>query len=727
MPEKWFSKTFLIVFCLIFSLSAESSDFYVSPEGNDGWTGTESKPFKTLDRARTAVRAKISGGMDADIVVMLRGGTHLIDKTVVFGIADSAKDGLKIVYRNYPGEEPVISSGVAITGWRKAEIKGNVWVADVPKSLGLFRTLYQGDTMLPRARAKGFTPVPETPLDNTTHPFYTNRRDVMRFSETAGLRDWDNLGDIELIVRPSRPWLMNILPLESVDVEKGIATTGLEATYPIYPIKNHGDEETVWVENVIEGLDEPGEWVVNTKTGKLYLWPVDDKPGDDIVAPALREYIRVEGEGVEKYWEPDKKNDVPVRGIHFSGLTFTHGDRGIWRENDAGIQHDWEMVDTDNAIIRFRGAEDCAVEECHFYNTGGNAIRMDLYAQRIAVRNSHFHDLGQSAVVMIGYGPGTKDVNKDNVVENNHIHHNGLLYWHSQQVIAWQSGGNRIAHNYFHDLPRKAVCISGVRERFFVIARDNGMAEPYKRWRECGRSIRWFELDLPDTTYESLAPYLHARNNVVEYNKAVNCSLMLGDGAVINCSGAGSGNVFRYNYVEDVNNGSALMRADDDQKDMLWEGNILVAVKEGQEGSAIISKGGNTLRNNIVVANIRQFKGWPMNGCVFEKNIYYAPAGKEPELLGKFFQDMGSRQDVKMDYNVYYHAGGSSVKDDATLKQVRSLGYDKHSLYDVDPMFEDWKNGDFRLKPGSLALKLGFKQIPFDKIGLKPDFPTKFK
>ena len=52
-----------------------------------------------------------------------------------------------------------------------------------------------------------------------------------------------------------------------------------------------------------------------------------------------------------------------------------------------------------------------------------------------------------------------------------------------------------------------------------------------------------------------------------------------------------------------------------------------------------------------------------------------------------------------------------------TMKKQQSDGVDAHSLT-VDPLFVDPENGDFRLKPNSPTLKLGF--VPFDmsKVGL---------
>ena len=38
-----------------------------------------------------------------------------------------------------------------------------------------------------------------------------------------------------------------------------------------------------------------------------------------------------------------------------------------------------------------------------------------------------------------------------------------------------------------------------------------------------------------------------------------------------------------------------------------------------------------------------------------------------------------------------------------------------------DPLVEDWPNRNYTLKPESPALKMGFKQIPWQKIGLEDD------
>ena len=156
-------------------MSSSTVDIFVATNGNDDWSGGfpdpneggTDGPFATLTRARDAVRALKKEGAGHDIVVLLRGGTYYLRETVVFGLEDSAHAGCSVTYGAYPGEEPVLSSGVRIGGWRELDgdkpwglrsrpARAKVWVADVPQTLGRFYTLYDGDRRLPRACSAGF-------------------------------------------------------------------------------------------------------------------------------------------------------------------------------------------------------------------------------------------------------------------------------------------------------------------------------------------------------------------------------------------------------------------------------------------------------------------------------------------------------------------------------------------------------------------------------------------
>ncbi len=67
------------------------------------------------------------------------------------------------------------------------------------------------------------------------------------------------------------------------------------------------------------------------------------------------------------------------------------------------------------------------------------------------ISSNHIEQMGGAGIVLCGYGPGTKDVNRKNLVYNNHIHHIGNIYIHSPGIFLWQSGENRVANNLiFH-------------------------------------------------------------------------------------------------------------------------------------------------------------------------------------------------------------------------------------------------------------------------------------
>jgi len=694
------------------------ADFYLSPNGSDAWSGTLSEPnaqetdgpFATLERARDAVR-DLKKSKSADIIVLVREGTYQLRKTVVFGLQDSGVGNSTVTYEAYPNEKPIFSSGQEIKGWKKVTAKppglpeesmGNVWAADVSRR---FFTLYDAEGLLPRARSAGFIPLAG------------GSRDTLHFPKSR-LKNWPNVEDVEIVVRPHHAWIVNVLPLVSVDERTQIARTAIDATYAMNQLHFLKDTESCWVENVLEELDEPGEWVLNTKEGKLYLWPRGESP---VMAPQLTEYIRVEGE-IDKMGP----TDVPVRNLSFRGLTFMHGDRYLLTDDDAGLQHDWDMLDKANALVRLRGTENCTIEQCRFAHSGSGAIRVDLYGQEDEISGNHIEYMGGAGILLCGYGPGTKDVNNNNLVYNNHIHHTGRIYSHSPGIMVWQSGENRVANNLVHNTPYTGIIISGCMTGFFE--RPAG--------RELARTIRWHEVgDLPkNPELEDVRPFLHSHDNRVEYNEIHHAMEMLGDGNAIYIRGAGAGNVIRRNYVHHLVAPMIMqcaIRTDGGQRDTLIAENLIYKCTS----QGIMLKLNNRCENNIVADIIAPPRGYylalregPMTGATIKRNIFYSSSevttfiDELPAANGRTTEDRRGRglarsKEADTDYNIYYCSADRNLGEAMLEKQQRD-GVDAHSLA-VDPLFVDPEHGDFRLKPNSPALKLGFVPIDLSKVGLR--------
>jgi len=151
-----------------FDVENAIADFYVSPDGNDDWSGTiespnsssSDGPFITIERAQKAVRelkkevykpedipidTRYAGsphtlGSGKDILVLIRDGYYQLDEPLNFSSEDGGErvetdqpsgafefHKLKdhyVTYAAYPGEHPVISGGKSLSDWKK---EGNIW------------------------------------------------------------------------------------------------------------------------------------------------------------------------------------------------------------------------------------------------------------------------------------------------------------------------------------------------------------------------------------------------------------------------------------------------------------------------------------------------------------------------------------------------------------------------------------------------------------------------
>ncbi|OQW46966.1 MAG: hypothetical protein A4S09_16105 [Proteobacteria bacterium SG_bin7] len=85
---------------------ANATDYYMSPSGNDANPGTLSKPWKTLDRLKTAQAILQPGD-----TVYFRGGNYLINdasKKGTYALSKAGTSSKRITYKKYSNEVPVI-------------------------------------------------------------------------------------------------------------------------------------------------------------------------------------------------------------------------------------------------------------------------------------------------------------------------------------------------------------------------------------------------------------------------------------------------------------------------------------------------------------------------------------------------------------------------------------------------------------------------------------------
>ncbi|MFO0965780.1 MAG: right-handed parallel beta-helix repeat-containing protein [Gemmataceae bacterium] len=657
---------------------AQDAHFFVSPRGDDRWTGRAAAPnadgtdgpFATLARAREAVRKLKPGAKPgAPIVVRLRGGRYELKEPIQFTPEDSGTAATPIVYAAYPGETPILSGGRRITGWKR-EGSGGLWQTTLPdvKSGGwTFRDLVGAGRRCsrPRLPREGFFTV--AGYAGIDQKKYDTPSDRFEFRPGDIRAAWKNLGDVECVVLHF--WVDTHLRIASVD------ETAKVVTFDRFSRRRFSDDyrgagARYYIDNVFEALDTPGQFYLDRPSGVLRYRPRDGETMTeaDVIAPRLDKLIVFAG-------EPDKERFV--EHIHLQGLTFSDT---TWTlpAKDAG---DGQAASTVPGAISAVGARHCAIEECVLRHLGSYAIELREGCRDNRVVRAEISHCGAGGIRLTGGAAGTPERLRTggNTITDNNIHHLGETFHSGVGVLSMHSDSNTISHNHIHHLYYTGISVGWV-------------------WGY-GPSV--------------------SRDNRVEFNDIHDIGQgLLSDMGGVYLLGVAPGTVVRNNRIHDVDSwsyGGWGIYTDEGSTGVLIENNLVYRTKSG--GFHQHYGKDNIIRNNIFALarteQIARSRKEDHRSFTFERNIVYY---REGALLGKNWDGPG----FQMDHNLYFNAAGKPVVfPGGDLASWQKRGHDRGSLI-ADPRFTVPDRADFSLAPESPALKLGFRPLDMTRVGPRP-------
>lgn len=667
-----------------------AAELHVAPDGSDANPGTAAQPLATLEGARDAIRSlKKAGPLQKPVVVRFQGGSYPLSREVRFGPEDSGTAACPITYSAH-GKEPVVFDGSRrITGWRQHDER--LWVADLPEVAAgpwRFRQLYVNGQQRTRARTpnQGFLRVAGCPEGTPKTVNYHTDCQSFQFKPGDIRADWTNLTDVEVIVYHF--WTDSHLPIQSVDVDRCVVTFAHKAG------KTFTDDFTedgarYIVENVFEGLDAPGEWYLNRRTGQLFYYPM---PGEDLaraelVAPFAAELLRLEGKAAERRY---------VEHLRFKNLSFAYSNF----EFRPGDSNDRQGSASVPAAITLRAARSCSFEHCRLSNLGTFGFElMGGCSDNQLVGNELAHLAAGG--IRVGGGKETSppwERTRNNRITDNWLHHYGQDFPSAVGMLLTDTEGNTVAHNHIHHGGYTGVSIGWV-------------------WGY-HRSV--------------------SQNNRIEFNHIHHIGGVLSDMGGIYTLGVSPGTVIRNNHIHDVDAnhyGGWGIYHDEGSTHILVENNVVHHTKFAPFNIHFAKE--ITVRNNIFalgkLEQVSRGRAEPHKSVFFENNIIY---WREGELLSKNWKDVPylfhhspKRVDsdgplqltstFEFDWNLYFNP--TKKRDEikwagATWNDWQKRGKDKHSQY-ADPLFADPDQGDFTLKPGSPAFALGFQPIDLSTVG----------
>jgi hypothetical protein len=465
---------FVITNCFLVKATraSEPIKFYVSESGSDSNDGTLTKPFATLEAAKNAVRKfkKDEIRLTNPVEVIIGGGMYYLDETLELKPEDSGNKNTSITWRAAENEKVVLSGGRAIDGEWEKDSDGKTWFVDLPQTKGWerditkpelyqqkpdgpwhFRQLYIDGKRATRARF---------PNSDEQNPFLyaiDGSMEHIKLREGEVKSSWGEEPDAQINIVSNWRFFNQWNDITNVDTKKSVISFG--------PRERHGKIIKVnwfWVEGVKSELDQPGEWYLDTKKGRLYYMPESGKNPNNqkIIAPYLNRIVYLKGD-VEKGTHVEYVN---FKGLEFRNTTFTLG------QIEA-------RVHTDGAVM-FENAQNCNVENCYFENIGGYALWLHLDSKNNVFHKNTVLNSGGGGVLLTGsrlsymddskiYTPGeaaAKVAPYLTQITNNTVKHCGQIRYYgggvhidSRPASMAMMPGNHIAHNHFQDLSRNGI------------------------------------------------------------------------------------------------------------------------------------------------------------------------------------------------------------------------------------------------------------------------------
>jgi hypothetical protein len=473
-------KLFILLLVAVLSSSAfnaaaasEPIKFYVSTSGNDLNNGTLEQPFATLEAAKNAVRnlKKSGNAQPKPVEIIIKGGVYYLEETLELEPEDSGTKEAPITWRAAENESVVLSGGRVLKGeW----IKGSdaIWHIDLPQTRGWkrdvtqpeayqkksdgpwhFRQLFVNGKRSARARF---------PNADEQNPFLyavDGSMEYLQLPDGQVKNSWGGEPDAQINIVPHWRFFNQWNDVMHVDGKKSIISVG--------PRERHSQMDAgswFWIEGVKSELDQPGEWYLDTKTGRLYYMPLkgEDPNTSKIIAPCLNRIVYLKG---------DVEKGTHVEYVYFRGLEFRH--------TTYTIGHIEARVHTDGAIM-FENASNCFIEECHFENIGGYALWLHLDCKNNAFKWNTVLYSGGGGVLQTGarlsymddtkiYTPGeaaAKVAPYLTEITHNTVKHCGQLRYYgggvhidSRPASMVMMPGNYIGHNHFQDLSRNGIFV----------------------------------------------------------------------------------------------------------------------------------------------------------------------------------------------------------------------------------------------------------------------------
>ena len=433
--KKTFTYLSFIIFLGWFP-SLFAGEIYVSLQGNDKNPGTKEAPFNTLNRAikqarewRRLNRPEVAGG----IYIRLEEGVYAQRNSLFLRPEDSGTPDSPTVICAVDGAHPVISGGVAVTGWKRGcnhpaipeKLKQKIWSVEAP--LIGNRRVETRQMWVNGHKVQRAAQFPGGGLERMIDFNPEEQTITIPVSQSVNPKRLQNAGQLEMIVH--QRWAIAILRVKSIDVKDGQAVvrfhepeSHLEFAHP-WPQPVIGGEKgnsSFCLTNALELLDQPGEWFQEYPSGTIYYYPQasENMETAEVIIPTLETLVTIDG-----------TLSRPVKHIQFNGITFEHTSwmrpsyqghvtlqggfplLDAYKLQEPGLPEKAELenqawITRPETAIRVRGAEHIDFKHCTFRHLSSTGLDYEWAVTASSVEDCQFTDIGGTALLVGAFPDG---------------------------------------------------------------------------------------------------------------------------------------------------------------------------------------------------------------------------------------------------------------------------------------------------------------------------------
>ncbi|MFA6128940.1 MAG: right-handed parallel beta-helix repeat-containing protein [Bacteroidales bacterium] len=438
---------------------------YVAIDGNDLNSGSKSQPLQSMEAAKEAVRKLHMESPARDIRVILGEGAWYEARPLVLSAADGGTGRNTVIWEGSAGGKTILSGGKPITGFKDAGY--GIWWANIDTAVS-FEQLYVDGIRAVRARTPNLTDsLPRFFLEKSRWVYNTDssvRNITVAIQDRGCFSNLIPTGEFEMVV--FKDWTTS--RFRATGLASSPAEIFLKPPFALFD----GSYNSIFAGNAnryscfLEGdpafLDQPGEWALDHKAGRVYYKPLPGQMPEktQIIAALMPQLIQLKGDRLQ-----------PIQNLEFRKINFQDCAYLLPVYSHDGMQaafyYQGNTAETGVAgvmapAIGMEWAINCRIIDCAVSHAGANGIYLKEGCRGNLIQGLVARDIGGNGV-MIGltYDP-LKDsllLPRGNTVTRCDISLTGVAFQGSVGIWLGFGAENEVSSSEIYDMPYTGISV----------------------------------------------------------------------------------------------------------------------------------------------------------------------------------------------------------------------------------------------------------------------------